>query len=88
MGRMTAREKILAEMAGITAMLRGSVSAQRRTRAGREYYSLQRWKDGRNDARYVPADKVAEVREAVRNHRRFMRLLERCVALCEKNVDF
>lgn len=85
---MNATQKILAEMGAIPSMLRGTLSEQRRTKGGRTYYSLQRWVDGRNDARYVPADKAAFVREQVRNYRRFMRLVERYVRAAEKNSKF
>ena len=85
---MKATQKILADMAAIPAMLRGTLSQQRRTKGGRFYYSLQRWVDGRNDVRYVPAEKVRFVREQVRNYRRFMRLVERYVRAAEKNSKF
>lgn len=85
---MNATQKILGQMAAIPAMLRGTLSEQRRTKAGRAYYSLQRWVDGRNDARYVPAEKAAYVREQVRNYRRFMRLVEQYIRAAEKKSKF
>lgn len=85
---MNATQKILGEMAGITAMLKGKVTVSGRSKAGRAYYSLQRRRDGRNDIRYVPAEQVGRVRELVRAYDRFMRLVERYVRAAEKNSKF
>ena len=48
------------------------------------YYSLQARRDGRNVTRYVPAERLEAAREATANYRRFMELVKRYVALCER----
>ena len=83
----TQEEKLLEEMGSIRVMAKGKVTPIRTAKNGRTYYSLQARRDGRNVTRYVPAEKLEAVNEATANHRRFMALVERYVALCEARFD-
>ncbi len=83
----TQEEKLLAAMAAIRVMAKGKVTVIRTAKSGRKYYSLQARRDGRNVTRYVPTEKLEAVKEATANHRRFMALVERYVALCEARFD-
>ncbi len=81
---MHTQEEILAAMSRIGTMVKGKVTVSRTAKSGRRYYSLQARRDGRNVTRYVPAERLEAAREATANYRRFMELVERYVALCEK----
>lgn len=84
---MQTQEEILAAMSEIRVMARGKVTLMRRSKAGREYHSLQSRKDGRHVTRYVPAAKLEAVREATANYRRFMDLARQYAELGEKLLD-
>lgn len=67
-------QTLLLEAIGtIGRMERGALCAIRRGPAG-AYYNHQCWEQGRNRVRYVPADRVAPLREAIAGYRRFMAL--------------
>ena len=83
---MQTQEEILAAMSRLGTMAKGKVTVLGRSRSGRVYYSLQRRRDGRNDTRYVPAERVAEVRQAVENYKAFMDLVEKYVRLSEQGL--
>ena len=81
---MQTQQQILEAMSRIRVMARGKVTVMRTAKSGRRYYSLQARRDGRNVTRYVPAERLDAAREATENYRRFMELVRRYVALCEK----
>ena len=60
-------------MAAIDRMERGKLCPMR----GGRYYNLQSWEGGRNVVRYVRADEVKAVRQAVEGYTRFMDLARR-----------
>ena len=59
-------------MAAIERMERGKISKM----AGRPHYNHQTWHDGRNVVRYVPADEVASLQEAIDGYTLFRKLAE------------
>ena len=74
---------ILAEMATLTTMERGTLSGEYRTRAASDgsgsirlgpYYKLQAWENGRNASRRVPAPQVPALQQDLANHERFTEL--------------
>jgi hypothetical protein len=67
------RQSILRRMAAIDRMERGKLCPMR----GGRYYNLQSWEGGRNVVRYVRADEVKAVRQAVEGYTRFMDLARR-----------
>jgi hypothetical protein len=75
------RQEILQEINTITRMERGKLCAQSRGPASAPFYKLQCWHQGRNQTRYVPAQEVTAVQEALAGHDRFQRLAEEFVEL-------
>ena len=70
----TRRDQILQEMQKITRMERGKLCAQSRGPGAPTFYKLQAWHRGRNATRYVPAEEVPRLKEALANHERFQAL--------------
>jgi hypothetical protein len=64
--------RLLARMAAIERMERGKVCRL----TGRAHYNHQTWRDGRNIVRYVRADQVAALRQAIAGYQRFRKLAE------------
>jgi hypothetical protein len=82
------RRALLAQMERLRPLVRGTLTEQyfTRRRAGRTvrlgpYYKLQLWCEGRNQTRYVPADEVPRLREAIANYHRFQSLCQEFVKL-------
>jgi hypothetical protein len=68
------RQQILQEMNSITRMERGKLCAQRRGPGAPAFHKLQCWHQGKNHTRYVPADEVPALQEALVGHERFQQL--------------
>jgi len=84
------KTEILQEMAEIDRMQRGRLSEQffKRTKDGREvtlgpYYVLQRWGEGKNVSRRVPAPEVDAVQSAIDGYERFEKLATEFVEITE-----
>lgn len=75
------REQILQEMKALTRMERGKLCSQSRGPGCPPFYKLQCWQQGRNHTRYVPADEVPALQEALANHQRFQEMAEEFVSL-------
>lgn len=69
-------DPLLERMSQIKRMARGKICQM----AGRPHYNHQEWQDGRNVVRYVAADDVAELQEAIDGYRLFMELAEEYAA--------
>jgi hypothetical protein len=76
---------ILAEMATLTTMERGKLTAEYRSRPASDgtgpvksgpYYKLQAWEKGRNASRRVPLEAVPALQEDLANHERFTQLAD------------
>ena len=70
---------LLAQIADIPLMERGKLSAytfKDRARPATPYYKLQRWEDGQNVTRYIPAEQVPLLEEALAGHAQFQALVE------------
>ena len=63
---------LLERMARIGRMERGKVCKM----AGRTHYNHQTWRSGRNVVRYVPAERVASLQEAIKGYKLFTKLAE------------
>ncbi len=61
---------LLEQMNRIKRMERGKLCRM----SGRPHYNHQAWQDGRNCVRYVPADQLAPLQEAVDGYQLFMEL--------------
>jgi hypothetical protein len=68
------RAQILQEMQNITRMERGKLCVQSRGPGSPTFYKLPAWHKGQNATRYVPADEVPALKEALANHQRFQDL--------------
>ena len=75
------REHILQEMNSLTRMERGKLCCQSRGPGSPPFYKLQCWQQGRNHTRYVPADEVPALQQALAGHQRFQELAEEFVTL-------
>ena len=73
-------ESILQQMAQVQRMDQGSISVIRQGPHG-PYYNHQCYENGRNVSRYVPAEQVPELREALAGYRRFQDLVQQYVQL-------
>jgi len=77
------RQQILIEMARIDTMEKGRLTEEYResykdgtpVRLG-PYYKHQRWENGKNASRRVPAGQAGELRQAVDGYHRFKALAE------------
>ena len=75
------REQILQEMNSITRMERGKLCVQQPRAGSAPFHKLQSWCHGKNQTRYVPAQEVTTIQEALAGHARFQRLAEEFVDL-------
>ena len=73
---MRTPERILRDIAAITAMSKGTLCVMRKTASGKTYYNHQTWSGGRNVVRYVPPDKVQPLRKAIAGYRKFLKLAD------------
>ncbi len=70
---------LLAQIAAIPLMERGKLSAytfKDRARPDSPYYKLQRWEEGKNVTRYIPAAQVPLLEQALAGHAQFQALVE------------
>jgi len=84
------REAVLAELASLRSIERGSLSEEYRERPAPNgkgtvrngpYYKHQCWENGRNRSRRVPAQEVPQLREDLDNAQRFDQLVETLASL-------
>jgi hypothetical protein len=75
------RQEILQEINTIARMERGKLCLQPRGPSRPPFHKLQCWHKGRNQTRYVPAEEVSSVQEALAGHQRFQQLAEEFVDL-------
>ena len=71
------KQQILRQIAAISAMERGKLSAysvEERSGATGPYHKLQRWEDGKNHTRHVPAEEVPAVQAALAGYTQFQNL--------------
>ncbi len=75
------RQQILEEMNSITRMERGKLCTQHPSSGAPPFYKLQCWQEGKNQTRYVPADELEPLKQALAGHQRFQQLAEEFVDL-------
>lgn len=75
------RQQILQQMNSITLMERGKLSAQQAPGGGTAFHKLQHWRNGKNHTRYIPAEQVPAVEQALAGHQEFQALAEEFVDL-------
>src|SRR6266481_5913885 len=80
MNHQPTAEFILQQIAQIQRMDQGILSVIRQGPQG-PYYNHQCYENGRNVSRYVPAEQVSELQEAIEGYRRFQELVKQYVQL-------
>ncbi len=65
-------KQLLERIAKIERMERGKVCRM----TGRSHYNHQTWRNGRNEVRYVPADDLEALQQAIEGYQLFLRLTE------------
>jgi hypothetical protein len=78
------KQLLLQRIAGIAAMERGKLSSYEfKERAGNAgpYYKLQRWENGKNHTRYVPADEIPALQTALTGYAEYEQLTEQYAEL-------
>src|SRR3974377_1556152 len=68
-------QSLMEQILQIQRMEHGSLSVIRQGPNG-PYYSLNSWEDGKNLCRYLPQDKVPEVKQAIEGYHQYQQLTE------------
>jgi hypothetical protein len=68
-------QSLLEQILQIQRMEHGSLSVIRPGPNG-PYYSLNSWENGKNSCRYLPQDKVPEVKQAIEGYHRYQQLTQ------------
>jgi hypothetical protein len=69
-------QNLLANMARIPLMIPGTLSERRDVKGKVNGWKLQRWHNGHNETRYIPAGQVERVREGTAGYAQFMALAQ------------
>lgn len=71
------KTRLLEQIAAIPAMERGKLSPH----AAGPYHKLQRWQEGKNHTRHVPADELPAVQSALAGYAQYQDLTEQYAEL-------
>ena len=74
-------QNLLADMARIPVIIPGTLSQRRDSKGKLNGWKLQRWCNGHNDTRYIPAAQIEQVRQGTAGHQQFMALAQQYVAV-------
>jgi hypothetical protein len=66
-------QTLLEQITSFERMERGKITILRQGANG-PYYSHQSWENGKNVCKYVPADKVESLQEAIDNYEQYQKL--------------
>jgi hypothetical protein len=72
----TLGQDLLANMARIPLIIPGTLCKRRDSKGKVNGWKLQRWHEGRNATRYIPAEQVEGVREGTAGYTQFMALAQ------------
>ena len=72
-------QDLLANMAHIPLIIPGTLCERRGSDGKVNGWKLQRWHNGRNETRYIPAEQVEKVREGTTGYEQFMGLAQQYV---------
>lgn len=77
------KQEILKQIAAIDVMERGTLSIYsfKERSGGGPYHKLQRWQEGKNSTRYIPAAEVAGVETALAGYAQYQQLTEKYAQL-------
>jgi len=77
---------ILEEMENLPVIVPGKLCERREASGKITGWKLQRWHDGHNETRHIPAPMLDRVREGTDGHKRFMALADEFAALRGQEV--
>lgn len=82
------RRDIVAEIGRVPVVISGTLTTRERNRGGdvAVYHQLQRWRNGSNDTRHIPADRLKAIQEGVEGYKKVQTLVEEMARLDENNV--
>ncbi len=83
------RREILAEIGQIPVIIAGTLTTRQRRRGKGHsivHHQLQRWREGCNNTRHVPSDRVPTVHAGVEGYRRVQTLIEELARLDESTA--
>jgi hypothetical protein len=83
---LRSRKDILSDIANIPVLIEGKLCARRNTEGQTTGHKLQRWRDGKNQTRYVPENQLELVRKGTDGFQRFSALSKEYVARCEQEA--
>ena len=72
-------QDLLANMARIPVIIPGTLCKRKDSKGKINGWKLQRWHNGRNETRYVPAEQLEKVREGTAGYEQFMALAQQYV---------
>ena len=75
MNNLLTPQNLLERILQIRRMEHGSLSILRQGPNG-PYYNLSSWENGANHCRYIPQDKVPEVRQAIEGYQQFQQITQ------------
>lgn len=84
MSHRLTKQQLLQRIAAIPAMERGKLSSyslKERSGAASPYYKLQRWQNGQNHTRHIPADELSAVEAALAGYAQYEQLTEQYAQL-------
>ena len=76
--RTRSRAEILAEIAALPPSVQGRISSYKNVRKNGTtviYHNLQWWAEGRNHSLFIPADKVQQIKEAIKQGKQLQKLV-------------
>ena len=73
MNHLLTPQNLLEQILHIPRMEHGSLCIIRQGPNG-PYYNLNSWENGTNQCRYIPQDKIPEVRQAIEGYQKFQQL--------------
>lgn len=82
------RREIATEIGRVPVVISGTLTMRERERGGKVavYHQLQRWRNGSNDTRHIPADRLEAIKQGVEGYRKVQALIEDLAALDENRV--
>jgi len=73
-------------MSNIPVLIEGKLCERRDPQGRTTGHKLQRWREGKNQTRYVPADQLALLQQGTEGFRVFSELSREYVACCEQEA--
>lgn len=82
------RRDIVAEIGQVPVIISGTLTTRERNRGGgvAVYHQLQRWRDGSNDTRHIPARRLQVIQDGVEGYKKVQALIEEMAQLDENDV--